>query len=343
MTCLKTRLICNLSLGILALSACNRPAVTATVEPGVDIVFTAAAQTVEAQLTAAVSGSQPTATFTPANPTNTSPAPTNQPGSTLAPSLTPGPSEEPTEEIPCDRATFVKDVTFPDGTTVLGGEIFEKTWRLKNNGTCTWNASYSLIFDSGAAMDGPASVTLTTGTVAPDEEIEVTVQLKAPIDAGTYRGNWKLRNAAGVSFGLGPEADKVFWVEIEVAAPTPIPNPSSNLTYNTTHQCDGKETFVLGIENTGNVAFESVELTLLDVDAAITLYGPVSADAPFMGQPSECPPGGDSAPAGKTRYVGAPASAPPPPGNALQAMVKLCTEDGLEGICQEKTVNFNAP
>jgi hypothetical protein len=256
---------------------------------------------------------------------------------------TPGPTEEATDEIPCDRATFVRDVTFPDGTDVLGGEVFEKTWRLKNNGSCTWNASYSVIFDSGSAMDGPASVTLTTATVAPGEEIDVTVQLKAPLDAGTYRGNWKLRNAAGVSFGLGPEAERVFWVEIEVAAPTPTPNPAFNLTYATTHGCGGQDTYVLGVENTGNVAFESAEITVLDLDAAITLYGPASANAPFMGQPNECPPGGDRTPAGRTRYLGAPVSAPAPTGNALRATVKLCTQDGLGADCLEKTVNFSAP
>lgn len=45
----------------------------------------------------------------------------------------------------CDWAQFITDVTVPDGTKYEPGETFEKTWRLKNIGTCTWTISYSLV------------------------------------------------------------------------------------------------------------------------------------------------------------------------------------------------------
>jgi hypothetical protein len=35
-------------------------------------------------------------------------------------------------------ARFVKDVTFPDGTTVQPGSVFLKTWRIRNDGTQRW-------------------------------------------------------------------------------------------------------------------------------------------------------------------------------------------------------------
>ena len=69
------------------------------------------------------------------------------------------------------------------------------------------------------AAGGPASIPLTTGTVAPGEELDITIQLTAPMDSGTYRGNWKLRNSSGIVFGIGAAAESVFWVEIVVPAP----------------------------------------------------------------------------------------------------------------------------
>ena len=113
--------------------------------------------------------------------------------------------------------TFVKDVNIPDDTEYDGGEDFTKTWRLKNTGSCTWTSGYSLVFDSGDAMGAPASTQLTTGTVAPGQEIDVSIDLTAPDDPGTYKGNFKLRNPGGVIFGWGEES-KSFWVQIACIA-----------------------------------------------------------------------------------------------------------------------------
>ena len=56
----------------------------------------------------------------------------------------------------CDWAQFIADVTVPDGTTYTPGATFQKTWRLKNIGTCTWTTSYALIFDSGNQLGARA-------------------------------------------------------------------------------------------------------------------------------------------------------------------------------------------
>ena len=65
-------------------------------------------------------------------------------------------------------------------------------------------------------MNAPASQQLTTGTVAPGQSIKIEVVLKAPNSAGEHRGEFKLRNASGVLFGIGAK-DGPFWVEIDVA------------------------------------------------------------------------------------------------------------------------------
>ena len=193
----------------LLLSACNFPTSS---EPEIDPaaqVQTAAAETVNAQFT---QNAELTPEETP------TPEPTNTPEATATEEAPPEPTA--TEEVAeatatstgiCDSVFFVTDVTIPDGTEFAPGESFTKTWRLRNAGTCTWTTDYDLVFDSGAAMDGPASQALL-GDVAPGEEVDVSVVLTAPAAEGEYTGNWKLRNDSGVVFGL-PDA---FYVEIKV-------------------------------------------------------------------------------------------------------------------------------
>jgi hypothetical protein len=111
---------------------------------------------------------------------------------------------------------FITDVNYPDGVDLSPGEAFKKTWRLKNIGSCTWTSGYSLVFDQGDAMNGPASKQLASGDVEPGETVDVSVDLQAPEEAGTYQGFWKLRNPNGQVFGTGEEGSKAFWVKIDV-------------------------------------------------------------------------------------------------------------------------------
>jgi peptidoglycan hydrolase-like protein with peptidoglycan-binding domain len=118
--------------------------------------------------------------------------------------------------LACNRASFVTDVTIPDNTGIAFDQPFTKTWRLKNVGSCTWDSGYQVVFDSGEQMGGPASQQLTDGTVAPEETIDVSLDLRAPSIPGTYKGYWKLREPGGDFFALstGP-----FWVQIRAQAP----------------------------------------------------------------------------------------------------------------------------
>jgi hypothetical protein len=117
----------------------------------------------------------------------------------------------------CDWAQFVADVTVPDGTNYAPGTTFTKTWRLKNIGTCTWSASYALVFDSGTQMGASAAVNFPS-SVAPGGTVDLTVDMTAPNSNGSYRGYWKLRNASNVLFGIGSTANKDFWVDIKVTS-----------------------------------------------------------------------------------------------------------------------------
>jgi hypothetical protein len=125
------------------------------------------------------------------------------------------PSATPTPPACIDRAIFVHDVTIADNTNITAGKAFEKVWRLRNAGTCTWTPSYTLTFTSGHSMGAPAAVPLP-GTVAPGSTVDLKVKLVAPANIGTYRGNWFLKNPDGKLFGIGEKADKPFWVQIIV-------------------------------------------------------------------------------------------------------------------------------
>lgn len=115
----------------------------------------------------------------------------------------------------CDEAGFVADVTIPDGTVLLGGNAFVKTWQLRNDGTCTWTEDYSLVFYSGAQMGGPSTQALTDVDIAPGETVDISVSLVSPISAGTYYGYWVLENADGVRFAIGTIGSP-FYVNIVV-------------------------------------------------------------------------------------------------------------------------------
>jgi hypothetical protein len=130
-----------------------------------------------------------------------------------------------------DRVEFVADLTVPDGTIFKPGEKFTKTWRLINAGTSTWTTAYALVFFSGEQMGGAASTPLPAQVPA-GQTLDVSVQLTAPAAEGKYTSYWLLRNAAGTNFGMGPNADGAFYVQINVsgAAVTGTASPSGTGT-----------------------------------------------------------------------------------------------------------------
>jgi len=130
------------------------------------------------------------------------------PGTVFAP--------QPVGAQPCDLAQFIADETIPDGTVVAPGSTFVKTWRLENVGSCTWSTSFAAVFTGGDQMGAPSVVYMPT-SVAPGATVDISVNLTAPSYSGHYRGNWELRDASGVVFGVGASANSIFWVDIYVS------------------------------------------------------------------------------------------------------------------------------
>lgn len=229
------------ALILVITSACNMPGAGADTSPTPDV--TQAYETVQARLTEAAG----LATPTPAEPTSTpGPSPTSPvyaspTGGVPTFSATTPASSPPTSPVQqCDQAEAGSpiDVTIPDDTQMNPGQTFTKTWRLRNSGTCTWSKNYSIAVFSGDSMNAPNSVPLPK-QVEPGQTVDISVDLTAPNKAGTYQGNWKLRNEAGTWFGIGPGGSSPFWVRIVVAgdAVTSTPGtttPGSPTATNTT-------------------------------------------------------------------------------------------------------------
>jgi hypothetical protein len=182
--------------GVLVLISCA-PAPAAPT-PDAALIQTSAAQTVIANFTLTAAALTPSA-LPPVTDTPTEEPQTTGTAVTDTPTLLPG--GVTATPILCDALIYddaTVDVNVPDNTEMQLGQDFVKTWRVKNNGSCTWGAGYKLIFSYGVQMSGQAQP--FTSVVAPGQEVEISVNFKAPTKAGVYVSGWQMANASGVPF-----------------------------------------------------------------------------------------------------------------------------------------------
>lgn len=126
---------------------------------------------------------------------------------------------------------FVEDINIPDDTAFSPGAEFTKRWQLRNNGTCPWSSEYSVVFVGGDLMSAEESIPFIR-PVAPGELVEVAIDMIAPDEPGTYRGNWQIADINGEPFGINGFIEDAFWLRIEVAedaAPLATPEPNSGV------------------------------------------------------------------------------------------------------------------
>lgn len=188
----------------------------------VNAAFTAAAETLNAKLTQSPLPNLVVVLTNTLPPTDPVPTETDIPDQPAAPTATEEPAPTATQVVTatpiqlCDAAQFISDVTIPDKTIIKDGEPFTKTWRLKNIGTCAWNSSYLLVFDHGDQMSDSMSMPLSVD-VAPGQEADISVNLRAPAETGSYRSYWRLRNPDGLMLTVeNGYKSKSFYVDIQV-------------------------------------------------------------------------------------------------------------------------------
>lgn len=173
----------------------------------------------------------PSATYAPIVPT---PTLTPIPSATFAPSATPSPTPTrtpivvqipalPGNEACTYRATFLGDVTIPDNTVIQPRASFVKTWRVRNDGTCTWGSSYalnSLSFLRGERMDAPSSILLPP-EVKPGSIVDLSVPMVAPtMPDRYYLGEWVFPIDSATWIGVGASGQVPLAVQIIVGVAT---------------------------------------------------------------------------------------------------------------------------
>jgi polar amino acid transport system substrate-binding protein len=122
------------------------------------------------------------------------------------PTAIPGPTATP---VGCyDGMEFVRDVKVPDNTEMRPGQDFDKVWRVRNTGTCTWDRDYRLVFVQGDRMEGDSDNVSTT--TRPGDTYDLIMDQKAPNSPGKYTGVWQMVNENGTPFG------ERIWVKIRV-------------------------------------------------------------------------------------------------------------------------------
>ena len=128
----------------------------------------------------------------------------------------PATATEPEPILPCDRcadsAIFVGDVSIPDGMSVTPGQTFSKTWRVRNNGSSTWDG-YKLIFRQGDQMEGNSPISIPRTT--PGQQVDISIGLRAPNAPGAKAGYWQIINREG-----GHVRGGELWVKVNVVAQT---------------------------------------------------------------------------------------------------------------------------
>ncbi len=103
-----------------------------------------------------------------------------------------------------DKSTFVRDVSIPDGTPVMPGERFVKTWESQNIGNVPWDGRFLQCIDedivvyqkSGERLNiagrlTPQSERVAVPFTAPGAKVQISVEFVAPSSPGTLVSYWK--------------------------------------------------------------------------------------------------------------------------------------------------------
>jgi hypothetical protein len=201
----------------LTISACAPAAVPTQDQSAV----TLAAQTIQALMTQVVKQSTPfipptfTATVTSPATNTPNPMPTNTP----IPQST-GSNQTPGKTLPTITRTLSGNCLSSFFVGIIGAkwdtdrnawvleqkinQPFTATFDVRNNGTCTWDPSFKLIYYQGDHMNGPNSV-LIGSSVDPNDpklnHVNVDVGPLTIFSLGYTTGYWAMKTSDGRVFG----------------------------------------------------------------------------------------------------------------------------------------------
>jgi polar amino acid transport system substrate-binding protein len=151
--------------------------------------------------------------------------PSGQPAATTAPATPVATAAPP---VCVDGMAYVADLNLDDGgmtapPAMQPNQQFSKGWRIRNSGTCSWDADYALAFVRGNVPDarmGGGAVRVGR-EVKPGETVDLQADLAAPGVPGTYQGFWQMNNGNQEYFG------ETVWVGIQVPGAQPPAQPGA--------------------------------------------------------------------------------------------------------------------
>jgi uncharacterized protein YkwD len=165
-----------------------------------------------------------------------------------------------------DSAVLLRDATIPDDTQMKAGEKFTKTWEFQNTGECPWK-DYTLAFDSGDQMNAPLFAPVPD--TAPNDRVQVSVELTAPSIDGVYTGYFTLNDSSDTSLAIGIE--KTFWVKIIVGNGLPQATNTPYIPGGGNNNCDYSfnDGYVQQVISLINQARTSANLSALTVNSQL--------------------------------------------------------------------------
>lgn len=107
-------------------------------------------------------------------------------------------NKKPQEKRVNHQARFVKE-SFGDRYPVFAGQTFQKTWTFRNGGESDWPEDTVFIQTNGDDLRAqPYNV---PGPIHPNQEVEITLTLQAPIAPGNYNAFFRFLTGENNRFG----------------------------------------------------------------------------------------------------------------------------------------------
>jgi hypothetical protein len=191
------------------------------------------------------------------------------------------------------KARFVKDITFPDGSVIQPGTVFNKIWRVRNDGSIDW-------FDGTVIVSASSDDLVRDDFIAPIESLkagmegEITVQLTAPQSSGRHIAYFRLQTKDGANFGqrlwadIRVNEDEAGW---QVLSGIHLSNQEQDLQSAVSESLESNHSnestpsvTVTETEENVNVGITSEQIQLEDIPVVTVpvVNGSIALNAPFV-------------------------------------------------------------
>lgn len=301
---LNSRSVAILTLALLLLSACNLPGGgSMTTQVAVDAIYTQAAQTMQAQLTASAAA-QPT----------------------LAPTDTPQPTETPPSESPTPEFT---ETEAPPPTSSVPLAVVDTNSNCRKGPSTQYDPPIALLKEGQKAE------------ISGRNQNNSWWYVQIPNSPGQYC--WVFGDnvhvegdTSGVQVVTPPP------IPITPTF-TPKPDVRFDPSFNNVHECNGEPYAVFEIDNIGEEDFESMSLKIVDTDDDDVIFEDSSDEPFMESAdlcPSD--DNNDDLETDETLWIAGDID-DGESGNDAEATITLCTEEGLKGICVSDDVDFKIP